>query len=97
MKEDTLHVHLVDHSFDQTTLQNLNLNTLKYRKRYFFLFDDMLMEVRELKSGKYKFVHSYDLLHLKVHKYFEKGNNNNNNENVSKQKYIYYFFLIILF
>lgn len=44
----------------------IQLDQMKFRQRNFFLFDDLLLAVRELKSGKYKFVHSFNLLRLVI-------------------------------
>lgn len=66
MKEGTLPVHIVDQSLDKASRRALNQGALKFRKRYFFLFDDMLIEVRELKSGNYKFEHSYNLPYVEL-------------------------------
>jgi hypothetical protein len=68
VKEDTLPIHVLkkEETEDEESRANLVLGTLKFRKRYFFLFDDMLVEVRELKSGKYKFMRNYDMLNLSV-------------------------------
>jgi len=44
----------------------IQLDQMKFRQRHFFLFDDLLLGVRELKSGKYKFAHSFNLLRLVV-------------------------------
>eukprot|EP00005_Dracoamoeba_jomungandri_P005259 CAMPEP_0174250956 /NCGR_PEP_ID=MMETSP0439-20130205/947_1 /TAXON_ID=0 /ORGANISM="Stereomyxa ramosa, Strain Chinc5" /LENGTH=1084 /DNA_ID=CAMNT_0015331151 /DNA_START=59 /DNA_END=3313 /DNA_ORIENTATION=+ len=42
------------------------LGNLKFRYRYFFLFDDLFFELRILKSGKYKSLHIFDLENLRV-------------------------------
>jgi len=66
VKEDTLPVHELDPTLDAETRMSLKLGQLKFRMRYFFLFDDMLLEVRQLQTGNFKFIHNYDMNNLIV-------------------------------
>ena len=66
MKEDILPLHMVEPQSGDTLRIAIQLDQMKFRQRHFFLFDDLLLAVRELKSGKYKFVHSFNLLRLVV-------------------------------
>jgi len=66
VKEDILPLHMVEPQSGDALRIAIQLDQMKFRQRHFFLFDDLLLAVRELKSGKYKFVHSFNLLRLVV-------------------------------
>ncbi len=76
IKEGSLYVHELrednkgkDDKGSETHLFNLTLKKMGFRDHYFFLFDDLLLEVTKVgknEKSKYKFIRKFDLKTLRA-------------------------------